>query len=56
MVNGLQKETTRAVNPHGPGRAADPGVPALRAALVLSTATAALAALAGPWWGPPPRA
>lgn len=56
MVNGLQNETTRAVNPHGPGRAADPGVPVPRAALVLSTATAALAALAGPWWGPPPRA
>lgn len=52
VVNGLQNETTRAVNSHGPGRAADSGVPVLLAALVLSTATAALVALAGPWWGP----
>ena len=40
------------MNSHGPGRAADSGVPVLLAALVLSTATAALVALAGPWWGP----
>ncbi|WP_316668459.1 hypothetical protein [uncultured Propionibacterium sp.] len=56
IVNGMQNETTRAVNSHESALTADPssrpGVPVFRAGLVLSACTALMVCLASPWWGP----
>lgn len=56
VVNGMQNETTRAVNSSGSTLDTDPpappGVPVFRAGLFLSTCTALVAALTSPWWGP----